>query len=274
MTAAKPSRSLPPKTSNVPSRKKLKKSWHGRLTAEADSVTAQFLASLDVDKALWPYDIAGSLAHARMLSEVSLITRGEFYRIRNGLNVIAADIQAGKLDMPIELEDIHMVIEKALIDRIGPAGAKLHTGRSRNDQVALDLRLWSRDAADDLGERISALQRALTVMAVDQGQIVMPAYTHLQRAQPILAGHSLLAYVEMLQRDSDRLAQCRRRLNVCPLGSGAVAGTSLPLNRRRTAELLGFDAITRNSIDAVSDRDFLIELCCMRHARRAFVAMG
>ncbi|MCK4275876.1 MAG: argininosuccinate lyase [Phycisphaerae bacterium] len=241
-----------------------KKSWHGRLSAQADEATARFIASLDVDATLWRYDIAGSIAHARMLSEVGLISKGEFARIKKGLLAIGEDIEAGRCKMPLELEDIHMVIEKTLIDRIGRAGEKLHTGRSRNDQVALDLRLWARDAIDDLSDRIVDLQSALVKLAGKFGRIVMPAYTHLQRAQPVLAGHTLLAYVEMLDRDADRLADARNRVNVCPLGSGAVAGTSLPLNRARVAELLGFPRISRNSIDATSDRDFLAELafCC------------
>ena len=238
-----------------------KKSWQGRLTADADAATAQFVASLDVDRALWKYDIIGSIMHARMLGEVGIITKRELATIRRGLMDIAADLAADRLDMPAELEDIHMVIEKALIDRTGAAGAKLHTGRSRNDQVALDLRLWARDAADDLIDAIAELQRALVGLARRQGEIVMPAYTHLQRAQPILAGHAVLAYVEMLQRDADRLADTRRRINLCPLGSGAVAGSSLPLDRRLVARLLGFPDICRNSIDATSDRDFLAELC-------------
>ncbi|MCE5326511.1 MAG: argininosuccinate lyase [Planctomycetaceae bacterium] len=237
------------------------KSWQARLTAQADAVTAQFVASLDIDHDLWPYDIVGSIAHAQMLSEVGLISEGEFRQIRRGLRSIAKSIASRQLPMSIELEDIHMVIEKALIDRIGAAGAKLHTGRSRNDQVALDLRLWARDAVDDIASAITKLQKALVTLADQQGDIVMPAYTHLQRAQPIVAGHALLAYVEMLQRDADRLADARVRIDVCPLGSGAVAGTSLPLNRARTAELLGFAAVSRNSIDATSDRDFLAELC-------------
>jgi len=237
------------------------KSWQARLGAEADAATAEFLASLDVDQALWPYDIAGSLAHARMLAEQKIITRAEHARIRKGLLAVARKIESGRLDMPVELEDIHMVIESALIDAVGQVGGKLHTGRSRNDQVALDLRLWARDAIDLLAADIADLQRALVGLAGKFAQVVMPAYTHLQRAQPVLAGHVLLAYAEMLQRDADRLADCRLRANVCPLGSGAAAGTSLPLDRARTAELLGFPAFTRNSIDAVSDRDFLAELC-------------
>ena len=213
-----------------------------------------------MDVELWPYDIAGSVAHARMLQEVGILTAEEFQAIDENLRAIGRDIAAGKLAMPIELEDIHMVIEKALIDRAGDAGAKLHTGRSRNDQVATDLRLWARDRVDELTECITELQRALADFARRDGQTVMPSYTHLQRAQPILAGQAILAYADMLQRDADRLADARKRINVCPLGSGAVAGTSLPLNRRRTAELLEFDDITRNSIDATSDRDFLAEL--------------
>jgi len=237
------------------------KSWQGRLTADADAATAEFVASLDVDRALWRYDVAGSIAHAQMLGEVGLLTKAEFRRIKQGLLAIAEDIERGRLDMPVELEDIHMVVEKALIDRIGEPGAKLHTGRSRNDQVALDLRLWARDATDDLADGIADVQRALVGLAERQGTVVMPAYTHLQRAQPILAGHGVLAYAEMLQRDAERLADARRRIDVCPLGCGAVAGTSLPLDRARTAELLGFPRIARNSIDATSDRDFLAELC-------------
>ena len=236
------------------------KSWHGRLTAQADATTAAFLASLDVDRALWRYDIAGSVAHAQMLAEVGLLSRSEAAAIRKGLLSVADDIEAKRLDMPIELEDIHMVIEHALTARCAE-GAKLHTGRSRNDQVALDLRLWARDAVDALTEHVSALQQAFVSLAAEAGDIVMPTYTHLQRAQPTCAGHVLLAYVEMLQRDAGRLADARLRINVCPLGCGAVAGTSLPLDRRRTAELLGFPTVARNSIDATSDRDFLAELC-------------
>ena len=237
------------------------KSWQARLSADADAVTAAFLASLDVDRALWRYDITGSIVHARILGEVGLLTRREVAAIRRGLLAVADDIECDRLDMPVELEDIHMVIEKALIDRIGEPGRKLHTGRSRNDQVAVDLRLWARDAADELIARVERLQAALVALADRYGRIVVPAYTHLQRAQPVLAGHAVLAYVEMLQRDADRIADARRRANVCPLGCGAVAGTSLPLDRARTAELLGFPKIARNSIDATSDRDFLADLC-------------
>jgi len=240
------------------------KSWQARLTGQADQATAELLASIDVDWHLWRYDIAGSIAHAQMLAARKIITRGEFAKIKNGLLQIGKRIEAGKLDMPVDLEDIHMVIEKALIDRIGAVGGKLHTGRSRNDQVALDLRLWARDAIDDLQARIGAFQKSLVKLAQKYADVPMPAYTHLQRAQPVLAGHVFLAYVEMVQRDAARLADARKRTNVCPLGSGAVAGTSLPLDRALTAKLLGFPAFTRNSIDATSDRDWLAELafCC------------
>ena len=238
-----------------------RKSWQGRLSADADAVTAQLLASIDIDVALWKYDIAGSLAHAQMLSEVKLISKDEFAQIRRGLLSIAADLEAGRLETPADLEDIHMVIEAELIKRAGEAGKKLHTGRSRNDQVALDLRLWARDAADDLTDLIRGLQNAMVEFARRQGEVIAPAYTHMQRAQPIVAGQAILAYVEMLQRDVERFADARKRINVCPLGSGAVAGTSLPLDRPRVAQLLGFPEITRNSIDATCDRDFLAELC-------------
>jgi len=236
------------------------KPWQHRLGADPDDATAELLASIDVDAALYKYDVAGSIAHATMLREIGVLTAKELAAITRGLKAVAADIEAGRIRLDPALEDIHMVIESALIERIGEPGRKLHTGRSRNDQVALDLRLWARDAVDDLAELIRRLQRELVAMAGEQGETVMPAYTHLQRAQPVLAGHALLAYVEMLDRDVDRLADCRTRLNVCPLGSGAVAGTSIPLDRRRVAELLGFPDVTRNSIDATSDRDFVAEL--------------
>ena len=237
-----------------------KKSWQSRLAGRTDAAAAELLASIDVDAALYKYDIAGSIAHATMLREIGVLRARELAAIKKGLSLVAKAIESGKLVLDPALEDIHMVIEAALIKRIGAAGRKLHTGRSRNDQVALDLRLWARDAIDELTDLIRGLQRAFVALAGRAGQIVMPAYTHLQRAQPVLAGHLLLAYVEMLGRDADRLADCRKRVNVCPLGSGAVAGTSIPLDRARVAELLGFAAFTRNSIDATSDRDFLAEL--------------
>ncbi len=237
------------------------KSWHGRLSGIPDGQTAALLSSLDVDIDLWKYDIAGSKAHARMLSEEGIISAEEFAVIEKGLEDIAGDIEAGRLTIDNSLEDIHMVIEAALIERTGPAGAKLHTGRSRNDQVALDLKLWSRDAAADLVGAIRTLQQAFVTLAERSGRTIIPAYTHLQRAQPIAAGHLLLSYVEMLQRDAGRLTDASKRADACPLGAGAVGGTSLPLNRDRIAALTGFSSVSRNSIDATSDRDFLVELC-------------
>ena len=241
--------------------KRSNKSWQGRLTADPDAQTAAMLASLDVDFALWRYDIVASIAHAEMLGKCKLISGADLAKIKSGLKSVAGDLESGKLKLRVELEDIHMVIEKALIDRIGDVGGKLHTGRSRNDQVATDLRLWARDAEDNLKDAIVAMQEALVAKAEQYSHVVMPAYTHLQRAQPVLAGHAVLAYAEMLQRDYDRLADARKRTDVCPLGSGAVAGTSLPIDRKATAQALGFTDISRNSIDATSDRDFLAELC-------------
>jgi len=241
--------------------RRLPKSWTHRLSRGPAPAATELLSSLDVDQQLWRYDIAGSVAHAQMLCEQKIITRTELAKIKKGLLAIGDKIETGRLDMPPELEDIHMVIEKALIDRIGSVGGKLHTGRSRNDQVALDLRMWARDAIDELLSEIESVQRALVKLAEKYGKTVIPGYTHMQRAQPIVAGHLFLAYVEMFQRDADRLTDARQRVNVSPLGCGAAAGTSLPLDRARTAELLGFPAFARNSIDATSDRDFLAELC-------------
>jgi argininosuccinate lyase len=238
-----------------------RKSWAARLKAEPDAATAALLASIDVDRALWRHDIAGSLAHAQMLRRAGLLSAGDLAAIRRGLRAIARDLQAGRLPCPPGLEDIHMVIEAALIRRVGESGRKLHTGRSRNDQVALDLRLWAREAAAELTAGLRALQRALVGLARRQGEIVVPAYTHLQRAQPVVFGHAVLAYVEMLQRDVSRLRDLSRRMDECPLGCGAVAGTSLPLDRSATAKMLGFSRVARNSIDATSDRDFLADLC-------------
>lgn len=240
---------------------KTEKSWHGRLNSSPDQDTAELLASIDVDVALWKYDIAGSIAHAEMLSAEGIISPEEFTTIKSGLEEIGNDIETGKLEMNVDLEDIHMVIESALIEKIGSVGAKLHTGRSRNDQVALDLKLWGRDAARAVMDKIRNLQGAFVKLAESSGEIIIPAYTHLQRAQPVVAGHLLLSYVEMLDRDYSRLKDTIKRMDACPLGSGAIAGTSLPLNREMTAAATGFSDITRNSIDATSDRDFLAELC-------------
>ena len=235
------------------------KSWQSRMAQSQDELAVDFVESISVDNRLYKYDIAGSIAHAQMLSEQKLISRDEFRQIKQGLIEISEAIDAGGFRFNKQYEDIHMVIETALIKKIGEAGKKLHTGRSRNDQVVLDMRLWMRDQIELLTARLLALQEALVGAAKKQGQIVMPGYTHLQRAQPVLVGHYLLAFVEMLGRDRKRCADLRGRVNVCPLGSGALAGSSLPLDRGRVAELLGFTVVARNSIDAVSDRDFCAE---------------
>ena len=216
-------------------------------------------ASIGFDRKMWRQDIRGSLAHAAMLAKLGILTPQDETAIKNGLADIAAEIDAGKFDFATELEDIHMNIEARLTDRIGEAGKRLHTGRSRNDQVATDFRLWVRDAIDGLDGQVADVMLALAQRAVEFAAAPMPGFTHLQTAQPVTFGHHMLAYVEMLARDRGRLADCRRRLNECPLGSAALAGTSFPLDRDMTAAALGFDRPTANSLDAVSDRDFALE---------------
>jgi argininosuccinate lyase len=209
---------------------------------------------------LFPHDIAGSIAHARAQKNAGLLTEDEFSRIENGLLEIKADIVSGNFEFKTSLEDIHMNIEAELTRRIGPAGAKLHTARSRNDQVATDTRLYCRAEIDGLLLEITGLQLALLDRADRYAATVIPGYTHLQRGQPVTAGHHFLAYIEMLERDKSRLADCRRRLNVSPLGSGALAGSTINLDRRSIAAELGFDGVTRNSMDAIADRDHIAEL--------------
>jgi argininosuccinate lyase len=238
----------------------LGKSWQARIGAARDTLAEQFVESLSFDQRLARHDVAGSIAHATMLAKMKLISQAELEQIKGGLNKILADIEAETFHFDIRQEDIHMAIEAALIAQIGEAGKKLHTGRSRNDQVALDVRLWCLEAIDLLTGKIADLQRSLVWLARQYGSFPMPAYTHLQRAQPITIGHELLAYVEMLQRDQDRLADCRRRTAVSPLGGGAVAGSTLPLDRRYAAALLNLPTVTDNSLDSVSDRDFAAEL--------------
>ncbi len=239
--------------------KKDNKSWQSRMAQDQAEIAVDFVESISVDHRLYRHDIAGSIAHAGMLCEQGLITKGEYAKIRKGLLGIQSDIEAGRFVFDKRFEDIHMVIEAELINRIGDAGKKLHTGRSRNDQVALDMRLWTRQAIDEMIAAINNLQRVLAVKAEEYGDLIMPGYTHLQRAQPVLAGHYLLVFVEQLQRDKERFEDSRKRANVCPLGSGALAGSTLPLDRDLTAKLLDFPAITRNSIDSISDRDFCAE---------------
>ena len=242
------------------------KSWQARIGAAQDALAVQFVESISFDFRLAKHDILGSIAHATMLNSVKLLSKKDLAAIKAGLLSILQDIEAngskpgGKFAPDITQEDIHMAIEAELIKRIGEPGRRLHTARSRNDQVALDIRLWCREAIGILIEKVTDTQRAFVHMAATQGQHPMPSFTHLQRAQPIAAGHEMLAYCEMLQRDKERLADCLKRVNISPIGAGAVAGSTLPIDRRKTAALLNMDGITNNSLDSISDRDFLCEL--------------
>jgi len=235
------------------------KQWGGRFAGGPSIIMTEINASIGFDRKMWRQDIRGSLAHAAMLAKLGILSPQDEAAIKTGLADIAAEIDAGKFDFATELEDIHMNIEARLTDRIGEAGKRLHTGRSRNDQVATDFRLWVRDAIDGLDAQVADVMLALAQRAVEFAAAPMPGFTHLQTAQPVTFGHHMLAYVEMLARDRGRLADCRRRLNECPLGSAALAGTSFPLDRDMTAAALGFDRPTANSLDAVSDRDFALE---------------
>ncbi|MEK6807072.1 MAG: argininosuccinate lyase [Pseudomonadota bacterium] len=235
------------------------KLWGGRFSEATDSWVEQFTESVSFDQRLWRQDIAGSSAHARMLAKVGVLTKTEADAIVRGLIAIGGDIQAGRFEWKPSLEDVHMNIEAELTRRIGAAGKKLHTGRSRNDQVATDLRLYVRDAIDELTALLDELGAALLDLAGREADSVMPGFTHLQIAQPVTFGHHLLAWREMILRDRARLADARKRTNVLPLGSAALAGTVYPIDRAFTAKQLGFDAVSENSLDAVSDRDFAIE---------------
>ena len=239
--------------------KKTEKTWEKRLSGQTDDLAVDFVESLSYDRRLYKYDIVGSIAHARMLATQKLITKEEFEQIQAGLIEISDQIAAGKFVFDKTQEDIHMAIEAALIQKIGNAGKKLHTGRSRNDQVATDIRLWMRDEVELLQTRITLLQKAFVKQAEKYAEAIMPAYTHMQRAQPVSIAAYLLSFVEQSARDFSRLADCRNRLNISPLGSGAVAGSTLPLDRTQTAQNLGFAEVGRNSIDAVADRDFCAE---------------
>jgi len=235
------------------------KSWERRLGSEPDELAVDFVESLSVDKRLYKYDIVGSIAHAQMLAERKIITRDEFKRIKDGLIEISEEIADGRFEFKKRYEDIHMAVEAALIAKIGEAGKKLHTGRSRNDQVATDIRLWMRDEIEILQAKITQLQKALVKLASKYTEDVMPGYTHLQRAQPIVIAAYLLSFVEQFERDFIRLKNCSGLVNISPLGSGAVAGSTLPLDRKSTARQLGFSDINYNSIDAAADRDFSAE---------------
>jgi argininosuccinate lyase len=233
--------------------------WGGRFELSPAELMIEINASIGFDKAMAPQDIRGSKAHAEMLAAQGIITKADAREIGRGLEQVKAEIDAGTFEFSERLEDIHLNIESRLTELIGPAGGRLHTARSRNDQVALDFRMFVRDAIDGLDRGLMQLQTALAAKAEAHADVVMPGFTHLQPAQPVTFGHHLLAYVEMLARDRSRLADARKRLNECPLGSAALAGTSFPIDRHMTAEALGFDRPTANSLDGVSDRDFALE---------------
>ena len=251
----------------------MKKPWAGRFRQKTSASVESFTESISFDHILWKHDIKGSIAHARMLAKQRIITAKEASAIVSGLRSVSESIGRGTFRFSPDLEDIHMNIEAALTEKIGAAGKKLHTARSRNDQVALDLRLYLKDQIRDITSLLLKLQKTFVAIADKHRKTIMPGYTHLQRAQPVLLAHHLLAYVEMFQRDRERFQDCLKRTDVCPLGSFALAGTSLPTDRAYTAKLLGFRAISGNSIDAVSDRDCAIEFlaCCaivMMHLSR------
>ena len=235
------------------------KPWSGRFTEATNELVEEFTASIPFDWRLYPYDIAGSIAHANMLAKTGIISAAEARRIVRGLEVVLKEIASGVFKFSVELEDIHMNIEDRLTRKIGPVGGKLHTARSRNDQVALDLRMYLRDEIAAIHDLLADLQKVVVGLADKHQRTVLPGYTHLQRAQPVLLGHHLLAYYEMFERDRGRLEDCFRRVNVMPLGAGALAGTVLPIDRHYVAKQLGFTSVAENSMDAVSDRDFAIE---------------
>jgi argininosuccinate lyase len=235
------------------------KMWGGRFEAGPDAIMEEINASIDIDRALYAQDINASKAHARMLAQQAIIGREDAERIAEGLDLIRAEIESGRFEFKRALEDIHMNVEARLAELIGPAAGRLHTARSRNDQVATDFRLWVRDAIDRIDAALAGYQRALAAKALEHAATIMPGFTHLQAAQPVTFGHHLLAYVEMAARDRGRFRDARKRLNECPLGSAALAGTSFPLDRFATAQALGFDRPTANSLDAVADRDFVLE---------------
>ncbi len=245
----------------------------GRFQKEADEAVTAYSASLPFDWRLYHYDIAGSIAHARMLARQNIISRQDARAITRGLKIVEKEIEEGKFDFKLEFEDIHMSIEARLTELIGQAGARLHTARSRNDQVALDMRLFAKDAIRDTLENLRILQIALLQIADTYQKVVLPGYTHLQRAQPVLLAHHMLAYFEMFQRDKERFSDCLKRTDVMPLGSGALAGVTYDIDRKFVARQLGFSEISKNSLDAVSDRDFVIEYeaaasLCMMHLSR------
>ena len=247
------------KTSNKSNTQQRNQLVVGRLTESTDAFVEAFTASIDFDQRLYKHDIAGSKAHAKMLGKVGILSSDEVSAIHQGLDEIQADIESGNLEWSVQLEDIHMNIEARLTDKIGITGKKLHTGRSRNDQIATDIRLWLREQIDLISSEIIRLQKGLLDVAGREADTILPGFTHLQVAQPITFGHHMLAWYEMLERDYERMQDCRKRVNVMPLGSAALAGTTYPIDRGYTAELLGFERPCNNSLDGVSDRDFAIE---------------
>ena len=249
------------------------KLWEGRFTEHTDRAVELFTSSIDVDKRLYAYDIQGSIAHCRMLAKASIITQEESTRLIEGLGIIQQEIQRGDFEYDHSLEDIHMHIETRLFQLVGKTAQKLHTARSRNDQVALDSRMYLRDHTRAIIRLLLRLQETLVRLAENTMDVIMPGYTHLQRAQPVLLAHHFLAYYEMFQRDADRFADCLKRMDVMPLGAAALAGTTYPIDRSVTASLLHFSEISENSMDAVSDRDFMLEFLsaasiCMVHFSR------
>jgi argininosuccinate lyase len=249
------------------------KLWKGRFAEKTAKIVENFTASIDVDQRLYWYDIEGSSAHCRMLAKSGIISEEDADTLIQGLNQIRREIETASFRFDERLEDIHMHIESRLFELVGKVAQKLHTARSRNDQVALDVRMYLRDAAGDIIRRVETLQRVLIDLAKTHLDVMVPGYTHLQRAQPVLLSHYFMAYVEMLRRDAERMTQCRVRTDVMPLGSAALAGTTFPIDRAYAAQLLGFPAISTNSLDAVSDRDFVIEFLaaaavCMMHLSR------
>lgn len=249
------------------------KLWGGRFSESTDKFVEAFTASVNFDKRMYAQDIAGSRAHARMLQQVGVLSQADLDDINRGLDLVQRDIEAGDFEWSVAREDVHMNIEAALTEHIGDAGKRLHTGRSRNDQVATDIRLYMRDACDAAADEAVRLMTALLDKAEQHNELIMPGFTHLQTAQPVTFGHHLLAWFEMLLRDLERIADTRKRTNRLPLGAAALAGTSYPIDREMSRSLLGFDSVCENSLDAVSDRDFAIEFCataatCIMHLSR------
>ncbi|MGH8722636.1 MAG: argininosuccinate lyase, partial [Burkholderiales bacterium] len=266
----------PPRTKRTPRPKtgaaKAPAPWSSRFAEPVDALVKRFTASVGFDRRLAAVDIEASLAHARMLAACGVIARGDLADIERGMAAIRKEIEAGDFSWSLDAEDVHTNIERRLIEQVGEAGKRLHTARSRNDQVATDVRLWLRGEIDAIDGALGALQEALLGQAERHAALVMPGFTHLQVAQPVTFGHHLMAYFEMLERDRARFAECRRRVNQLPLGAAALAGTTFPIDRERVARELGFEGVAANSLDAVSDRDFAVEFCA--HAALAMTHLS